>query len=263
MTSFFKSEKKGSILHFILDRPEAHNALHPELIEALTFNFKAVKKDLSIAAVVLRGEGQSFCAGGDLQWMRTSLKFTLAKNLKDTQKLSDMYEAIFQCPVPVLGLIHGNVMGGGVGLTAVCDIVAADTQTKFCFSEVRLGLVPSIISPYVLRKVAETHAKPLMLTAEIFGANHAKDIGLVHFVGSPQETANFLGEKLKMIMGNGPEATRITKELVQKIKTSSWAQSRTRTVKTIAQRRISKEGQEGMNAFFEKRRPAWKKGTPL
>jgi len=246
------------VLHMALNRPEAHNALNPDLIEALTFNFKAVHKDKTISAVVLRGEGPSFCAGGDLNWMRTSLKFTLAKNLKDTQKLSDMYEAIFQCPVPVLSLLQGNVMGGGVGLTAVCDIVAADVDTKFCFSEVRLGLVPSIISPYVLRKMPESLAKPLMLTAEIFRAAQAREAGLVHFVGDTQQCAAYLTEKLTMIVNNGPEATRITKALVHKIKTSSWTETRKLTVKTIAGRRVSKEGQEGMNAFFEKRPPSWK-----
>lgn len=259
MASFLKVERKGSVLHVTLDRAEAHNALNPELISGLTAIFKEIKKDKSVHAAVLRGEGASFCAGGDLQWMRKSLNFTLKQNLKDTQKLSDMYEAIFQCPVPVLGLVHGAVMGGGVGLTAVCDIVAADPETKFCFSEVRLGLVPSIISPYVLRKMHECHARPLMLTAEVFKAPLAEQAGLVHFVGSPEQCAGFLGEKLTMIVNNGPEATRITKELIQKIKTSTWTAARASTVKTIAERRASKEGQEGMSAFFEKRPPAWKK----
>ncbi|MDZ4676014.1 MAG: enoyl-CoA hydratase-related protein [Oligoflexia bacterium] len=256
-----KADKFNSVLHVTLSRPEVHNALDADLIKGLTEIFKSIKKDSSILAVVLRGAGPSFCAGGDLNWMRKSMKFTLAQNKKDTQKLSDMYEAIFQCPVPVLAVIQGSVMGGGVGLTAVCDIVAAETETKFCLSEVRLGLVPSIISPYVLRKIPESQARPLMLTAEVFKALHAQQIGLVHFTGAVADAENFIQEKLKLIVNNGPEATRITKDLIQKIKTSNWPAARKLTVKTIAQRRVSKEGQEGMNAFFEKRIPTWRRGT--
>lgn len=257
---FVKTEMRGSVLHVTLCRPEAHNALNAEIISGLTQIFKSVKSNTSVMAVVLRGDGPSFCAGGDLNWMKTSLKFSLAQNLKDTQKLSDMYEAIFQCPAPVLGVAHGNVMGGGVGLTAVCDVVAADTETKFCLSEVRLGLVPSIIAPYVLKKVPESEIRPLMFTAEIFKGPHAAKIGLVHFTGTKTEAENFITNKLQLIVNNGPEALRLTKQLIQKIKTSSWAQARQATVKTIAQRRVSKEGQEGMNAFFEKRSPQWRRG---
>ncbi len=258
---FVKLEKQGGVLHVTLNRGEAHNALNPEIIKSLTQIFSGVRKDHSVAAIVLRGDGPSFCAGGDLNWMRSTLKFSLTQNIKDTQKLSDMYEAMFQCPVPVLAVVQGSVMGGGVGLTAVCDIVAAETETKLCLSEVKLGLVPSIISPYVLRKVPESAIRPYMLTAEIFKAQVASQMGLVHFVGDRNACDSFIQEKLKLILNNGPEAMRITKDLVQKIKTSSWPNARKITVKTIAQKRVSKEGQEGMNAFFEKRSPSWKKGV--
>jgi len=257
--AFFSSLKKDNILYVTLTRPEAHNALNAEIIKGLTEIFSGIKKDKAILAVVLTGDGPSFCAGGDLNWMRESLKFNLAQNIKDTQKLSNMYEAIFQCPVPVLAFLQGNVMGGGVGLAAVCDIVAAAPETKFCLSEVRLGLVPSVISPYLLRKVPESAARPLMLTAEIFKSEHAKKIGLIHYIGDKESSQIFIVNKLNLILNNGPEATRITKDLIQKIKTSSWPAQRKLTVKTIAQRRVSKEGQEGMNAFFEKREPRWRK----
>jgi methylglutaconyl-CoA hydratase len=256
---FLKTTTADHVLHVTLARPEAHNALNSELIAELTAVFKSAAKNKDLRAAVLRGEGPSFCAGGDLNWMRKSIKYTLAQNKKDAQKLSDMYEAIFQCPVPVLGVAHGSVMGGGVGLTAVCDIVAAESETKFCLSEVRLGLVPSIISPYVLRKVSESSARPLMLTAEVFKASHAVDIGLVHFAGTHEQANEFIIGKLNLILNNGPEATRVTKGLIHKVKTSSWDQARNAAVKTIAERRVSKEGQEGMNAFFEKREASWKK----
>jgi len=251
--------KKNQVLYVTLTRPEAHNALNAEIIASLTKTFEGIKKDKSIAAVVLTGDGPSFCSGGDLNWMRESIKYKLAQNIKDAQKLSNMYEAIFSCPVPVIAFIHGNVMGGGVGLVAVCDIVAADPETKFCLSEVRLGLVPSIISPYVLRKMPESAARPLMLTAEVFKADHAHKINFVHYVGNKESSQVFIVNKLNLILNNGPEATRITKDLIQKIKTSPWPAQRKLTVKTIAQRRVSKEGQEGMTAFFEKRDPNWRK----
>ncbi len=258
-TNFVSTTLIKNVLYVTLTRPEAHNALNSEMIKNLTQIFSQIKKDKSILAVVLAAEGPSFCAGGDLNWMRESLKFNLTQNTKDAQKLSNMYEEIFLCPVPVLAYVHGGIMGGGVGLTAVCDIVAAHPDSKFCLSEVKLGLVPSIISPYVLRKIPESAARPLMLTAEVFKSDHAKNINLVHFVGDKEASQIFIVNKLGLIANNGPEATRITKNLIQKIKTSSWSQGRILTVKTIAQRRVSKEGQEGMNAFFEKREPAWHK----
>jgi methylglutaconyl-CoA hydratase len=253
-----KTTQKNKVLYITMTRPEFHNALDSELISQLTKTFKEVKTDKNILAVVLAGDGPSFCAGGDLNWMRKSLKFNLAKNVRDAQTLSNMYETIFQCPVPVLGYVHGHVMGGGVGLTAVCDIVASESATKFCLSEVRLGLVPSIIAPYVLKKVPEGIARPLFLTAEIFRADHAERGNLVHFVGSEEACQNFIVNKLNLIVNNGPEATRVAKELIHTVTNSSWPAARKLTVRTIAKRRVSKEGQEGMNAFFEKRDPKWR-----
>ncbi len=259
-TSTVKTEIKSGVLNVLLSRPKAHNALNPDIIKELTEIFRKIKKDDSILAATIRGEGPSFCSGGDLQWMRKSLKFSTNENLKDTQKLSDMYEVMFTCPVPLLALVHGNVMGGGVGLTAVCDIVAGHTETKFCFTEVKLGLVPSIIAPYILRKIPESQARSLIFTAEIFRGPQAEKLGLIQYSGNADECDAFLNEKLNLILANGPQAVRVAKDLVQKIKTTSWQSTRKLTVKTIAERRISKEGQEGMNAFFDKRKPSWRKG---
>jgi len=250
--------KENGVLKITLNRPEVHNAFNPEMIAELTKVFKSVTKDKEIKALVLNGAGPSFCAGGDLGWMKSMVNFTLKQNLTDSKKLSDMFEAAFLCPVPVLGDIHGSCMGGGVGLVAICDIVAADPATKLSLSEVRLGLVPSIISPYVLRKVPESHARGLMLTAEIFTAQRAEQVGLVHKIGDSTERQEFIQFQLKLIKGNGPEAVRATKDLIQKIKNSNFKQGQALTVKTIAARRVSKEGQEGMKAFFEKRPPSWK-----
>lgn len=257
MSQLSVSEENG-ILKVILNRPEAHNALDAGLIKDITTTFNKVKKNQDIKAVFIKGEGKSFCAGGDLNWMRKSIKFSFARNIKDTTTLSKMYEAIFHCPAPVIAYAHGNVFGGGVGLAAVCDMVAAESETKFCLSEVKLGLVPSVISPYVLRKLPDVQARQLMLTAEIFDSAKAKEVGLINFSGNSEQCQEFIDERLSLIGKNGPEATRITKELIHKIKTSSWKTGQTLTIKTIAKRRISKEGQEGMNAFFEKRKPSWR-----
>ena len=252
-------KNENDVLRVTLNRPNVHNAFNPEMIAELTRLFKSTQKDTKIRALVLSGAGQSFCAGGDLNWMKSMADFTLKQNRADSKKLADMFEAAFLCPVPVIGNIHGSVMGGGVGLVAICDLAAADPGTKFSLSEVKLGLVPSVISPYVLRKIPESQARGLMLTAEIFSAEKAFQVGLLHKVGGESERHEFIEFQLKLIRGNGPEAVRATKGLIQKIKTSNFKQAQDLTIKTIAARRVSKEGQEGMKAFFEKRSPSWKK----
>lgn len=250
--------KKDRILEVVLNRPEAHNALTPEMMKATTKALDEVKKDKSIRAVHLKADGPSFCAGGDLNWMRQSIKFTLAQNIKDATQLSNMYESIFNCPVPVLASIHGNVFGGGLGLIATCDIVAATEDTRFCFSELKIGVVPSIIAPYVLRKIPEKDARQLFLTAELFKAQKAYECGLVHFVGSTEQRNSFINERLDMIIHNAPEGTRITKDLLHKLKALGREPARKLTIKTIAQKRISKEGQEGLKSFFDKKDPSWR-----
>lgn len=251
-------EKKDRVLNIILNRPEAHNALTVEMMKDATKAFLSVVKDKSIRAVFMRANGPSFCSGGDLNWMRQSIKYTLAQNVKDAEQLSKMYESIFNCPVPVLALIHGNVFGGGLGLISTCDIVAAEENTKFCFSELKIGVVPSIISPYVLRKIPEKDARQLFLTAELFKTQKAYEAGLIHFKGTQQDAEKFITDRLEMIIHNAPEGTRVTKDLLHKLKTLAREPARKLTIKTIAQRRVSKEGQEGLNSFFEKKDPSWK-----
>lgn len=254
-----QTENRNNVLYVTLNRPDVHNAFNSEMIEAITEAFSSVEDDKNIRAVVLSGAGSSFCAGGDLNWMKSMAQFTFDQNIADSRKLSDMFEAAFFCPVPVIGNIHGNVMGGGVGLVAICDIATADAQTKFCLSEVKLGLVPSVISPYVLRKMPESHARGLMLSAEIFNSERALTTGLIHHIGEGIARNQFIQAQLKLILSNGPDAVRTTKRLIQSIKTAStFTDAQELTIKTIAERRVSAEGQEGMKAFFEKRKPSWK-----
>ncbi|MBK9294643.1 MAG: enoyl-CoA hydratase/isomerase family protein [Oligoflexia bacterium] len=252
-------EKNNRILNVTLNRPEAHNALSVEMMKLIQKAFESVKKDKTIRAVHLKANGPSFCAGGDLNWMRASAKFTLAQNIKDATQLSNMYESIFNCPTPVLASVHGNIFGGGLGLIATCDVVASTMDTKFCFSELKIGVVPSIIAPYVLRKIPEKDARQLFLTAELFKTDKALQCGLIHYVGlTEQERNQFISERLEMISHNAPEGTRVTKDLLHKLKSLNHAGAKKLTIKTIAQRRVSKEGQEGLKSFFEKKDPSWK-----
>ncbi len=252
-------EKNQRVLTVTLNRPEVHNALSLEMMREITKAFLSIKKDLTVRAVLITARGPSFCAGGDLNWMRQSIKFTLAQNIKDADTLSKMYESIFHCPVPVLAEVQGNVFGGGLGMVSTCDIAAADENAKFCFSELKIGVVPSVIAPYVLRKIPEKDARHLFLTAETFGAKKAQDCGLIHFTGTAIESRKFIQDRLDMIVHNAPEATRVTKDLLHQIKNAKSPElARRATIKTIAKRRVSKEGQEGLTAFFEKRTPSWK-----
>ena len=242
-----------------LNRPEVHNAFNAEMIEELTQTFLGVSQDKSIRAVVLRGEGKSFCAGGDLNWMKSMAAFSYEENIKDSQALFSMFEAAAHCPVPVIGRVHGSVFGGGLGLVAICDIVAAARDTKFCFSEAKIGLAPAVISPFVLKKIQHSRGRQMMLTAQVFDEMQALEMGLIHFSGPEEEVDDFIQSQVDFISANGPEAVCAAKHLLDFVPSHSWSDVRSETTKTIAERRVSAEGQEGMKAFFEKRKPNWKK----
>ncbi len=251
-------EKKDKILEITLNRPEIHNAFNADVIKILSKTFSDKKLGKEFRAVILQGNGASFCSGGDLEWMKSMIDFNMQQNMKDAQALYNLFDSIFKCPVPVIGKVHGNVRGGGLGLTAACDIVAADEETKFGFSEAHLGLVPSVICPFVARKMNESSLRELMITGLVFSARRAYDCGLVHFVGNSAGTHNYVNEIINHIHKCGPEAIQITKGLIDFVKTNPIAKTKAKTIKVIAQRRVSKEGQEGMRAFLEKRTPGWR-----
>lgn len=246
----------NDVMTVALNRPDVHNAFNSEMIQELTTTFKSLLP--TVRAVVLRGHGKSFCAGADLNWMKSMSKYSYEENIKDSTQLFDMFEAIRSCPVPVIGRIQGSVFGGGVGLVAVCDIVAAVRETKFCFSEAKLGLVPAVISPFVLKKIPYAFAKHMMITAQIFSEEKAFERGLINFIGADEEVDDFVQSQVDFILSNGPEAVRATKQLVDFVSDHVWADVKAPTVKTIAERRVSPEGQEGMQAFFNKTKPSWK-----
>lgn len=242
-------ERDGEILRVTLARPERRNAFDAELIRELSEAFVDVGRS---RAVVLAGEGASFCAGADVDWMRSSVDLSYDENVADANALRQMLETIDRCPAPVVARVQGHALGGGSGLVACADIVVAHEDAVFSFSEVKLGLIPAVISPFALAKVGQGAARRYFLTGESFDARTALRIGLVH------EVARDLDPALERILGElisaGPKAVRAAKRLVVERPDGP------ETARWIAERRTSDEGQEGLHAFLEKRRPNWLPG---
>ncbi|UXR64107.1 enoyl-CoA hydratase-related protein [Bdellovibrio bacteriovorus] len=256
--SFVVVTEMNQVAYVKLHRPEVRNSFNPEMIAELTqiFTDLEVRKDLR--AVVLQGEGKVFCAGADLNWMKEMVNFSFDQNREDSLKLYGMFEAIAQCSLPVIGMIHGAAFGGALGLVAVCDEVIAEDNTQFCFSEVKLGIAPAVISAFVNKKAVAGKVRPLMLSGVVFNAHVAHQAGLVTEVVVAGEGHTVLQKVLHNYMQCGPEAVRETKKLLNDLDTLSWADQRSRTTTVIAERRASPEGQEGLKSFLEKREPAWR-----
>lgn len=250
-------EKKSYCLEVKLNRPEVHNAFNPSVIEILTEVFAQTARASDIRVVLLTGSGPSFCAGADLGWMKSMVKATKKANEKDANVLFEMFAQAASCPTPIVGRLHGNVMGGGLGLAAICDIAIAEADTKFCFSEVRLGLAPAVISSFVLKKMSQSIAREYILTGQVFTADVALRSGLVQFTGRELEMNAYLQKTIDVFGRIGPEAVRHAKELIDHVLMASSKGVRTKSVGTIAALRVGKEGQEGMQAFLEKRKPKW------
>lgn len=249
----------GRVATVSLNRPDVRNAFHPNMIRELTEAFTVLgsRKDLSL--LVLRGEGKSFCSGADLGYMKSMAGYSFEENEKDSQQLFGMFWALRSCPHPVVGRVHGHVMGGALGLVALCDVVAAVDGTQFCFSEVRLGLAPAVISPFVIERMNVSQARRYMMTGEVFTVADALASALVHFAGDDASVDRFLDGLVKSMCQNGPEGVRATKALIRTMsENSDWARRREMTTKVIAERRVSDEGQEGLKGFLEKREPSWR-----
>ncbi|HEV2262275.1 MAG TPA: enoyl-CoA hydratase-related protein [Candidatus Rubrimentiphilum sp.] len=259
MPELLRCSADGPVAHVRLQRPDVRNALNTELIEALRSTFAELAQRSAIRAIVLSGEGTVFCGGADIAMMRESLELRHAENVAGARALSEMYRAIDACPKPVIAKIHGAALGGGAGLVAVCDIAIAATDTTFGFTEVKLGIIPAVISPFVLAKIGASHARALFLTGERFDARRALAIGLVHevVVGDALDLAveRVVGE----IISAGPQAIAAVKQLIARIRETSYAESKEMTAEAIAAQRVSDEGQEGLRAFLDRRDPAWKK----
>ena len=238
-------------------RAEVRNALSPALAADLRDAFSELRLDTRLHAVVLTGDGPAFSAGADLNAMKASATFSQEQNLQDALAMSDLFKSINTFPCAVVGRVNGAAMGGGLGLVAACDIVIAVDSAKLAFSEARLGIAPAVISPFVLRKIGETQARLLFLTGEFFSAAYAREIGLVHIVTSAEELDRAVEDKIGALLKSGPMAIRACKALVLNVGQMDGETARRYTAETLAHLRSSPEGQEGVQAFLEKRSPNW------
>jgi len=250
------AEMRGSVLHLTLDRPEVRNAFNDELISQLTIAFTHL--DPAVRAVVLAGNGPAFCGGGDLNWMRKAAAYTEDQNYEDALKLAQLFQAIVSCPALVIARVHGPAFGGGCGLVAAADVGVASTEAKFSFSEVKLGLIPATISPFVVDKIGRGHARALFTTGEAFGPDKALRIGLVHEVVAPNELDTAVAAKVKAVLSGGPSAVATSKRLATESPLPIEESAR-----RLARARASEEGREGVAAFLEKRRAAFVEDLPL
>lgn len=255
-----KHPKFSNVLKVTLNRPEVRNAFNEVLISELSQVFKKECSSSEVRAVVLGGEGKLFCAGGDLNWMKKAVDFSLDENLKDTLTLAKMFHQLNTFSKPIFGAIHGAAIGGGVGLVSICDFAVASQSTVFSLSEVRLGLVPACIGPFVIPKIGPSHARRYFTSGERFGADRAYEIGLVHeVVGDDAEIHTKIDSVLEHLMSCGPQAVSVAKRLVSDLSTDENSVSKTleHVARILSELRVSKEGQEGVRAFLEKRKPSW------
>jgi len=251
--------KDNDIATVALNRPEVHNAMNERLIKEITTCFKELANDEKTKVIVLTGKGESFCAGADLNWMKSMVMYSKEENIRDSRLLLDMYETIYSCPKPVIGKINGHAFGGGVGLIAVCDINIATVGSKFAFSEVKLGIIPSVISTYVVRRIGLSNMKRLFITGERFNSEYAKEIGLIDFVTEKDDFNSTVERYVDQLKSSSPKAIKEIKNLVNNYKKMDIEKYKEFTVEKISELRVSEEGQEGMNAFLEKRRPKWER----
>jgi methylglutaconyl-CoA hydratase len=242
-----------------MNRPDSHNALNADLIEALTRCFEELAEDQETRVVVLSGEGRSFCAGADIGYMRETVGLSYEENLEDARRLAMMFWTIDECPKPVVAKVLGAAMGGGAGLLAVADVVVADSEARFAFSEVRLGIGPVTIAPFVVRKIGTSHARSLFLTGERFDAERAREIGLVHRIVSRDGLDEAVEEKVGELLEGGPVAQATIKGLLRRLETTEPMEAPGLTARVISELRTGEEGQEGLAAFLEKREPGWRR----
>lgn len=261
MSGVLRVERAGVVARVMLARPEVRNAFNAELIAELrrTFDALATEPPDALRAVVLAGQGKAFCAGADIEWQRAAMALSMEENEADAGRLQEMLAAIDECPVPVVAAVHGAALGGGMALCCVADITLAAADTIFGFTETKLGLIPAVISPFVLPRIGEGHARALFSTGERFGSERALRIGLVHEVLPDEPALNARVEAvLDELLTAGPLAARAAKALIREQRGLPRDEAREVTVRWAARQRVSAEGQEGLGAFLDKRPPAWR-----
>jgi methylglutaconyl-CoA hydratase len=254
---FLEVRREGPVEYLTLNRPDVRNALNDEVIAELTAWAASVRTLGDVRVIVLAGAGKLFCAGADVVWMAKTIDYTQEENLRDAVVLSQMFAALDTLPLPLIGRIHGAALGGGAGLAAVCDVVVAEDQAVFGFTETKLGIIPAAISPFVLAKIGRSAARELFLTGARFSAARAREIGLVHTVVPAAGLDDAVAGFIKEFVTAGPEAIAAAKALIPRVAGRPIEEAGPITAEAIATRRVSKEGQEGLRAFLEKRAPSW------
>ena len=254
------ARRDGPVEYLTLNRPEVRNAFNEEMIAELADWAARVTGDAGadgVRVVVLAGAGKTFCAGADVAWMAKTVAYTEEENMHDAMAASRMFAALDALPVPLIGRVHGAALGGGSGLCAVCDVVVAEEEAVFGFTEVRLGILPAVISPFALAKIGRSAARELFLTGNRFSAARAHDIGLVHAVVPAPRLDPTVSQYVQEILSAAPEAIAAAKALIARVWARPLEEAMPVTATAIARRRVSPEGQEGLKAFLEKRRPGW------
>ena len=247
----------GPVTKVTLSRPELRNAMSDMTLRSLTEAFRAIGKDASVRVVIVTGGGKDFCAGADINWMKESGKLSPEEGKKDASLLADMLKAVDECPVPVIVAAQGSVYGGGLGLLAACDIAILADDAKMSFSETRLGIMPAVISCWVLPKIGAVNARRYYLTGEVFGAKEAVHMGLAHEAVPAEELSVKADAIAANVLKCGPAAVRAAKALLPRLEKLGLHQQVGLAVDTLVRLRSSAEGQEGLAAFLEKRAPEW------
>jgi methylglutaconyl-CoA hydratase len=250
--------KHGGVARVTLNRPDVRNAFDDELIKKLSRTFEDLGKDPAVRVMILAGNGPAFCAGADLNWMKRMAGYGYDENLADARALAEMLATLDRLPKPTIARVHGAAFGGGVGLVACCDIAIGVPDAKFGLTESRLGLLPAVISPYVIAAIGARQARRWFASAELFDANEAQRIGLLHDVVNPTALDTAVQRQVELLLKAGPIASATAKSLVRRVATGGTGeQLDTANADLIARLRVSPEGHEGISAFLDKRKPAW------
>ena len=247
----------GPVAKITLNRPEVHNAFNSQMFADLDRAFDAVAENEAARVAILTGAGKSFCAGADLNWMKKVKDMTFEESVEDSLVLSELLYKMYSFRKPTIARVNGAAIGGGTGFICVCDIGVASDRAKFSFSEVKLGLVPACISPYAVKRIGESRARRFFLSGERLSAEQARDAGLVNFVVQPDELDSFIDGLVEQLVTSGPYALSACKRLIEGVSSMGLEEAKRFTAEVLADLRKGPEGQEGMAAFLEKRKPRW------
>lgn len=256
--AFIRQSELENVLYLRMNRSEVKNAFNPAMIEEIREAFLNADKRKDLRAIVLTGEGNVFSAGADLNWMTAMVRYSYEQNIEDAKKLYEMFDSIWRTTIPVICTVRGAAFGGALGLMACCDYVIIEEDVQLAFSEVKLGIAPAVISSFVLRKGIAGRMRFYMMSGKLFSANDALRFSLVHELVKPGTADLALQKVLEIIKDAGPESVRDTKKLLNEAEEFNWHEMKDKSIKLIASRRISSEGQEGLKSFLEKRAPSWR-----